>query len=47
MDKAIYSYGQYDLQFSAFVAGRLSFNPIFHYFAFCNDALDLTVKYSE
>jgi hypothetical protein len=47
MDKALQSYGQYDIHFSAFVAHKLNFTPLLHYFALCTDALDISVKYAE
>lgn len=47
LDKAINSHGEYDLHFSSFVAHKLNFSPLVHYFAYCNKALDISVKYAE
>ena len=47
MEKALQSYGQYDIHFSAFVAQKLNFTPLLNYFALCIYALDISVKYAE
>lgn len=47
LEKAIQGHGEYDLHFSSFVAHKLNFSPLLHYFAYCNKALDISVKYGE
>jgi hypothetical protein len=47
VDKGLYSYGRWDPHFTAFVAHRFTFTPLVFYFAFCNKALDISLKYAE
>jgi aminopeptidase N len=46
IDKALSSLGECDLHFFAFVAHKLDFVPVIHYFAFCNKAIDISEKYA-
>lgn len=45
IEKAIKGFGEYDPHFSALVAHQLDFAPLLFYFAFCNKALGISVKY--
>lgn len=46
VDKALNTFGQYDLHFTSFVAHRFDFTPLVYYFAFCSGALDISLKYA-